>query len=244
LEKYLNDKDFVSNVIGELEISVGVESKKRDVTVGAQFPIVANSGLNVTILGGNVNKSNCSCAVDSKSLALTANSSNYVYIDWATNIISFNTTGFPSCCIALWEIVTDASSVTAKIDNRSVLRASMHSKIMTKSSWLLNQAFTSDSGWITLDLSGDAPCGATGVKLEVRVQESGTPGNSVKFSCRKDSSESGASESQCIWPQISGATHSRLMGIGLDDNQCIEYRAEPDTSLSVSVGLSGWEFGG
>jgi len=56
---------------------------------------------------------------DKTVLELSANASNYVYADGSTGDVSFNTSGFPSGEVALYEVQTDSNSVDVVLDQRA-----------------------------------------------------------------------------------------------------------------------------
>ncbi len=60
-------------------------------------------------------------------LSLTANSTNYIYINPFTNVIEFNTTGFLNSCISLYIATTDTSNIISITDARIKI---IHSDVM------------------------------------------------------------------------------------------------------------------
>lgn len=205
------------------------------------FPIVAKTGLDITILGGNVNKQAEVLTIASRTLTLTPNADNYVCVCWDHDRLEVATTGFPLCGVPLWKLTTDATKVIATVDARSVLREAAHSSPSTSGSYVLDTTFNSDSGWLDLDLSSLAPVGASGVLLVTEVAESGTPGGGVYFAVRK-LGDTDVSRQFPARPQVSGLPVTAYFPVGMSSG-VVQYRAVPDTLLTVTVALAGWMYG-
>lgn len=78
-----------------------------------------SSGLTWGYYGGTFNYQGTLNAIANGTLTLTASATNYVYAAATTGAVSFNTTGFPAGSVALYTVVTGASSVTSYTDQRS-----------------------------------------------------------------------------------------------------------------------------
>ena len=213
----------------------------RDATK-ALFPILGTEGLEVGIFGGNVNKGNTRVQIATAYLTLTAAATNYVFIDWEAGTIEFNTTGFPKDCTPLYVFTTDGADITETDDCRSVLRQSAHTDYITKTTFLANGNFNADTGWVNLDLSSDAPEGATGAKIVLSALDSGTPGLAVYLALRKPG-ETAVSQELRLYPQVTGLYVSQEYTIGLDDLKKVQYRARPSGTMSAYMALAGWIFG-
>lgn len=221
---------------------MGIVYQDKDFTIGPYFPIIYRDGLDITLLGANLDVKNANVAVPSATLSLDASTTNYVYIDWTTKTLAANSTGFPDKSKPLYEITTDATDVTAISDKRAVIRVSSHSEFKTKTTPLFSGAQNSDTGWQTADLSSDAPAGATGVHLGVGVSDSGTPGLTTKLTLRKPG-ETANSQEIPIYPQVSGLWVVLVAPIGLNAAKEFDYRIQPSGTLSYYVTLLGWIYG-
>lgn len=221
---------------------MGIVYQDKDFTVGPYFPIVYRDGLDITILGANLDVKNADISVPSDTLTLDASTTNYVYIDWTTKTLAANSSGYPDKAKPLYEITTDATDVTAIADKRAVIRVSPHSEFKTKTTPLFSGAANSDTGWQTADISSDAPEGATGVHLAIGVQDSGTPGLGVKLSLRKPG-ETATAQNIIMYPQISGLWIALTCPLGINAAKQFEYRIQPSGTLTYFVALLGWIYG-
>lgn len=83
------------------------------------FDLVSTgASLNVTIDAGIYNSDGDTSS--STPLTLTGSMTNFIEVDSGTGVVSFNTTGFTTGLISLWEAVTDGSGVTSETDKRQL----------------------------------------------------------------------------------------------------------------------------
>jgi hypothetical protein len=222
---------------------MGANVEKRDRSTGSQFPIAKTDGLNITVQGGNINAANTTVVIASAVVALTDDSINYVYIDWADDTIKANTTGFPKASNELYKVTTVSGAVTQVEDYRAVLRMACHTEYKTKSTWLFSGDENSETGWDNKDVSGDAPPGATGILARVGVTDSGTPGVDTWIAVRKPG-ETAASQEIKIYPQVSAIWTGAVVPIGLDATKKFQLKCKPGGTMSYVVALCGWIYGG
>ena len=69
---------------------------------------------------GKFRKNNTIVSISASTLSLTGTATNYLEINPSTNTITSNPTGFTDGNIPLWELTTDASSITSKVDVRTM----------------------------------------------------------------------------------------------------------------------------
>jgi len=207
----------------------------------AVFSLERINGLVVSIMGGNMDVKNVPTAVPGAKLTLTPSATNYVYVDWGSELLKATITAPQDKDKPLWEFDTDLTSVTAKRDKRSALRHSAHTEFKTRDAYLLSQVFNVNQDWTDLDLSGPAPRGATGVMLGINVMDSGTPGSSVYFRTRKPG-ETDLTRAITIYPQVSGLYVFGFAPMAMVSKK-IQYKASISGAMTVKVALMGWIFG-
>lgn len=209
------------------------------------FPLVGIEDLDVMLYGGNINKSDAWIEVGKKTVTLSTNKTNYVYVDWDTNEIAVNDTGFPKNCVPLYMFVTDAVEIIQVTDCRSLLRESAHSEFVTLDDWLKEISPSSDIDWSDFNLSAVVaiPKGATGIWLEVHVKETGTVSDATYIFMRKPG-EAAVSQWKAIMPQASGHWFTRMVPVALGaDGKTIQFKVNVDTQMEIKVALAGWIFG-
>lgn len=77
------------------------------------------SGLTWGFYGGLIYIAGVATSVANGTLALTASATNYVELDPATGVISFNTSGFTAGRAPLYQITTGTATVTTYLDRRA-----------------------------------------------------------------------------------------------------------------------------
>ena len=222
---------------------MGMTVQSKDRSVGTHFPIAYEDGLGIKVFGGTVNRANASIDVPSASLTLTDDDVNYVFIDWETQTVQANVTGFPAKSYQLYEITTAAGVITEKVDKRAVFRQAAHTEYKTRDTALFGGAFNDNVDWADLDLSANAPMGSTGVFVGIAVSDSGTPGVSVSFSLRKPG-ETEDVQKIVVFPQVSGLYFCSSAPIGMDSNKKIQYEIKVSGTMLIQLVLLGWMFGG
>lgn len=80
-------------------------------------PIIVGSGLNITVLAGNVLLAGVPTSIPNTVVNLTASTTNFVFVN-SLGVVSVNTTGFPVSSIPIAQVVTNGTNVTSWIDSR------------------------------------------------------------------------------------------------------------------------------
>jgi hypothetical protein len=82
-------------------------------------PQITTGGLSLTVQPGSVSIDGTVTAIAQTAAALTANSTNYVYVDLASLTVTANTTGFPTYSLPVATVVTLTASIQSVTDNRA-----------------------------------------------------------------------------------------------------------------------------
>lgn len=215
----------------------------RDPIVASSFPIVEVAGLNVTLLGGSLDRRNTPVSIPAKVVTLTDNAVNYLYVEAEGSEIAFNTTGFPEGAKCLWTFRTVTGAVTETTDNRAAMRQAEHTRFFTRDAYVLDQTFNVNADWALLDLSALVPVGTKVVWVRFVVRDSGAPGAEVYFGARKPG-EVAYSQWMKAWPQVMGQWSNVCFPVGLDADRKMEISVKVSGSFSAKMALLGLSYGG
>ena len=227
-----------------------VDYKIRDLTLGPFFKQSRLGGLKVKIDGGHLDVANNLIDVEPKQFDLTPSSTNYIFIDWTTNEITVNTTGFTDRCKPLWELVTDADSITTpegEGDKRAIPRVSAHSCYASHDVELVDETTNIDIDWGLIDLTTVSglviPKNACTVKMNIAAQDSGAIGAGVYVSVREPGDTLLTHEFR-IYPQVGGIWLGvPAVEVGLDMNSRFERKVKVSGTFKWKAFLCGWGFG-
>jgi len=214
-----------------------------DKTVGRKFKIFSTDGLVVMLKGGELNRQNVPVEIPSVQLTLDANETNYVFVDWTTEAIQSNVTGFPVNSFQLYEMVTDGSGVTDTVDRRAMARVSAHSEFFTLGDYIKNDDYNVNQGWTDFDLSAQVPVGTKMVWLRVLVRDSGVPGSDIYFGLAKPG-ETAWSRMTKSRPVLSGEWQEYFWPIGLDADRKFSWTCLVSGTFTVKLAILGLAYGG
>ena len=85
-----------------------------------EYDSITSSGLTFEYTSGIVNMNSTVTTVAAAGETLTASQTNYVFFDTSAGTIEHNITGFLYTDIPLWKVTTDASNITAVVDQRTL----------------------------------------------------------------------------------------------------------------------------
>lgn len=80
---------------------------------------VGQPGLQVSYNGGNLYISGSLVTVAAGTIAVTKNTTNYIYLLFSNNTVTANTSGFPSACFPMATVVVDNERPTTITDSRA-----------------------------------------------------------------------------------------------------------------------------
>lgn len=109
----------IEAIYGTLDLQLPTQEEKDTLPRLLDFDLSFSAvTLNVTVAPGYYDAGGNQSS--STPLALTPSSTNYVEIHPVTGVVSFNTGGFTTNHLALWEVITDGTGVTAATDRRQI----------------------------------------------------------------------------------------------------------------------------
>ena len=94
-------------------------------------PYIAGAGLNIGVLPGTALIGTTPIAVGGTTVSLTANATNYVYLNTSSGALSASTFGFPSNQYSIATVVAGDNGVLSMIDSRCDVTPASGSPILT-----------------------------------------------------------------------------------------------------------------
>lgn len=115
-------------------------------------PTIVGGGLAITVGAGVVVVNNSPVTIPQTVVALTASTTNFVYIATGSSAVSVNTTGFPANSLPIATVVTNGNIPTSLTDNRP------------------DFTLPSSSGGLSVQFGGGVTVPLTGVKFPAAYQ--------------------------------------------------------------------------